>query len=211
MHIINKIIYAIVYVVSLPVEFIYEKLRGVDFSIMNSNYVGEGRLDYEATIWFDRNTVGNWLAGKITRDDSIIDIGCGKGRMLYFFSNFPFRKIGGLEYSQELADVARRNMQVLGMIAGRGREVEIINGDAVTYQNYDDYNYFYLFNPFTDIILRPFLENVKTSRLRRPRKILVIYLNPEQHTVMIEAGFKLEEEIRILGRLKCFVYSYGNE
>ena len=118
MRIINRIVYRLVNMVTVSLERAHEKLKGVDFSLIDSSNEGEGRSKYQASMWYYRKAVGSWLSGKITRDDSIIDIGCGKGRMLYFFSKFPFRKIGGLEYSQELADVARKNMQVLRMTGG---------------------------------------------------------------------------------------------
>ena len=32
---------------------------------------------------------------KITFEDSIVDLGCGKGLAMYYMSFFPFRKLGG--------------------------------------------------------------------------------------------------------------------
>ena len=58
------------------------------------------------------------------------------------------------------------------------------------------------------MIMRPFLENVKASVSRRPRKITFIYLNPVYKDLMTEKGFKLEKEIHMFGPNKCFVYSY---
>src|SRR5579883_1856526 len=40
---------------------------------------------------------------------TFIDLGCGKGRALIVATEFPFRAICGIEYSDELAAVARRN------------------------------------------------------------------------------------------------------
>ena len=94
-------------------EYICDFIRGVDFNRPNSSYKGEGRIQYGVSSYLYRKAIGEYLRDKVTPDDAIIDIGCGKCQMLYFFSKFPFRKIGGLEYAQPLIDIAERNMQKL--------------------------------------------------------------------------------------------------
>ena len=57
---------------------------------------------------------------KVTDKDAIIDIGCGKGRMLYFFSQFPFKYVDGLEYSRELVAAAEGNIAIMRKIHNGG-------------------------------------------------------------------------------------------
>ena len=102
-------------------EHIYDLIRGVDFNLTNRKYEGDGRNEYAVSSLLYRKAIGKYLRGKVTPDDAIIDIGCGKCQMLYFFSKFPFRKIGGLEYSQRLIDIAERNMQKLLTRGGGGQ------------------------------------------------------------------------------------------
>lgn len=57
--------------------------------------------------------ISNYLRGRVSDKDAIIDVGCGKGRMLYFFAQFPFRLVDGLEYSGELVAIAQNNFAIL--------------------------------------------------------------------------------------------------
>lgn len=79
----------------LQMQLLQDKLRGCDFAApMDNNQIGiapEEGIRYQATtprIFLD---IRRQLKS-ISNDDSILDVGCGKGRMLYFF-----RLIFGLE------------------------------------------------------------------------------------------------------------------
>lgn len=60
-------------------------MRGLDFSgIIEMNEKDHNR--YTPTRWGIRHIIKRYLRGKITNDDAIIDIGGGKGKIIYFFS-----------------------------------------------------------------------------------------------------------------------------
>jgi hypothetical protein len=46
-------------------------------------------------------------------DYTLVDVGCGKGRVTVVGSEFPFRAIIGVELSVRLANIARRNAAVI--------------------------------------------------------------------------------------------------
>ena len=101
-------------------EYVFERFKGVDFR-HEKVCITDNRVNYGPALWYALRAIKNYLRDKVTQDDAIIDIGCGKGKMLYFFSKFPFRKVGGLEYSQRLIDIAERNMQKLLTRGGGGQ------------------------------------------------------------------------------------------
>ena len=112
-------------------------------------------------------------------DNSILDIGCGKGRMLFFFYQCGFGRADGVEYSESLARTAEKNYDVIRKRYGLGEEFfRIYQGDAVQFDRYDDYDYFYLYNPFDAVILKQVLEKILLSKERKPRRIVLIYKNP---------------------------------
>ena len=80
----------------------------------------EGHNRYSTTSSRTLNLIGNYLYDKVTDKDAIIDIGCGKGRMLYFFSQFPFKYVDGLEYSRELVAAAEGNIAIMRKIHNGG-------------------------------------------------------------------------------------------
>ena len=122
---------------------------------------------------------------KITQEDSIIDIGCGKGKALYIMSKFPFKKICGYDLSKELVDLAKTNMKKLGL-----NEVEIFVADASNFNKYDDYNYFYIYNSVPEKVFIKMMKNIKKSIEKKPRNCTFIYLNPVYDNIVKNNDFK---------------------
>ena len=138
----------------------------------------------------------------ITSDDAIIDIGSGKGGALFTFSKYPFGRIAGCEISAELIETARKNLAVMKV-----DNVELIMRDAVEFRELDDFNYIYFFNPFPGTVMREVIDNIVASLQRRPRRVTIIYFNPECHEVIVnETPFvKLKEYQQ--NALKYYLYS----
>ena len=121
---------------------------------------------------------------KITKTDAIVDFGSGKGGALITLADYPFAKITGVEISQEMIDIAQRNLARL-----RIKNVNMVCCDAKDFTHIDEYNYFYFFNPFPCTIMHDVVGNIKLSMKRNPRKINIIYLNPVCHSTVTEGGF----------------------
>ncbi len=137
--------------------------------------------------------------------DAILDFGCGKGGILISLSKYPFSKIGGVEISPELVQIAKDNIRKLDI-----RNVAIECCDAAEFKDLDEYNYFYFFDPFPEVVMQDVLRNIEQSILDRPRKITIIYLNPFCHELIESRGVFAR-----IGELPhfehdCFVYSNVN-
>ena len=106
-------------------------------------------------------------------DYIFIDCGSGKGRALLLASHFPFSKIIGIEFSEELHRTATEN---LGKYKGRRRRcsaVESICIDATEYAFPDANLVVYFNNPFDEAIIARVLTNLKGVADRR--KVYLIY------------------------------------
>lgn len=180
-----------------------DRSRGLDFSREVSTKEG---IKYGApSTARTQHIVRKYFGNNITKKDSILDIGCGKGKMLTFFAGFPFKNICGLEYIQEMVDIARQNMNVLKL----GGVVTVIAGDARNYEDFDKYNYFYMSNPFwDDDIMISLVENIKKSILRNNRTVHIIYNNPRQENILISHGMILEKEMPVFFNAKVNVYTF---
>lgn len=119
---------------------------------------------------------------KITDKDSVLDIGCGKGRTMYILSKFPFRKIDGYDISEELVRTANENFNLLN-VDDRCRAV---TDDAETFDGYDDYDYLYLFNSVPREVFKSLIHNIQLSLKRRPRKVVLMYMHPEHEQYLLE-------------------------
>ncbi|NVO12215.1 MAG: class I SAM-dependent methyltransferase [Bacteroidales bacterium] len=120
---------------------------------------------------------------KINNQDTILDIGCGKGYALKIMLKFPFAKVDGVEISEMLAKIARNNFK-----KRKNKIPTIYTENAVDFNSYDDYNYFYFFNPFPSFVMLKVLEKLKNSIQKKPRKVIIIYANPTCHDDIINTN-----------------------
>jgi hypothetical protein len=102
----------------------------------------------------------------IEEDDVLVDVGCGKGRVLNWWLRFyPRNRIVGIELDSEVAEKTRHRLR-------RHSQVAVYGGNVL--DNFpEEGTLFYLFNPFDRMVMRQFLDRFFESRSRRkPRKIL---------------------------------------
>jgi hypothetical protein len=112
-------------------------------------------------------------------DYSFVDFGSGKGKAVLVASRWPFRKVVGVEFSDELIAVARRNLESYRGPALRCTQVELVRLDATEFTIPDGPLVLYFYNPFREVVMRTVVENILRSLRQVARPILIIYMNPE--------------------------------
>lgn len=160
--------------------------RKIDFSIPGETYRNqavEGYVRYQATVFINHKMMKTL---SISKEDSILDIGCGKGKMVFYFSRMGFGRSDGIEYSKELTACAKKNLKLLRI------KSDVINIDATKFSGYENYNYFYFYNPFDRETMQCVLEKIQDSYIHKPRKMVIIYCNPLYHTELVKIGFHLK-------------------
>ncbi|GHV58373.1 hypothetical protein AGMMS49579_25760 [Spirochaetia bacterium] len=83
----------------------------------------------------------------------------------------------------ELSEIARKNFTKKGL-----DYLTVYTGDAVKFDDIDDYNYFFFYNPFTGTILDAVVKQLGKSLNRNPRKITLLYQNPQGRDLFINSG-----------------------
>jgi hypothetical protein len=105
----------------------------------------------------------------INKDDVLVDIGCGKGRVISFWARRKFgRKLVGIELDPDAAQFSIKRFE-------SNNKVCIINGDAVENMPVDG-NVFYLWNPFNEAVMQRFASKVIASA-DQMSNVRVIYNN----------------------------------
>jgi hypothetical protein len=122
-------------------------------------------------------------------DFTFIDLGSGKGRTLLMASDYPFRRILGVELLPSLHQVAQENVAQYKSDSQRCFDMESRCADATAFPLPDGPLLIYLFNPFPESGLRRAIANLKQSLERHPRAAFVLYHNPQLENVLTDAGF----------------------
>jgi len=138
----------------------------------------------------------------ITPDDAIVDYGCGKGGILISLSKYPFGKITGVEIAPDLVAIAKSNIRKLNI-----KNIEIWCCDAAEFKQLNEYNYFYFFDPFPCNVMQDVMRNIEQSILEQPRKVIIIYLNPLCHDLIVSKSTFIKTKELPHFEHKCFIYS----
>ena len=106
------------------------------------------------------------------RDSTFIDLGCGKGRTLILAAKQGFKNVIGVEFSPELAAIARQNIQQVGVAA------QIVEGDASEFRFPEGKLLIYMYNPFGKSVMRSVIANLLDWRARHGNQAFLVYINP---------------------------------
>jgi SAM-dependent methyltransferase len=119
---------------------------------------------------------------------SFVDLGSGMGRVVFAAAKFPFRKVVGVEFSDNLHQIAERNLaKVSGTL--RAAAVELICQDVQEYTFPAGNCVVYLFNPFRETVMQTVLKNLERRFAKSPAELYVIYYNPVLGTMLDVAPF----------------------
>jgi SAM-dependent methyltransferase len=141
----------------------------------------------------DRNATSGYLflprglRGRIGPEDTFLDYGSGRGRVLLQAARYPFGRVIGLEQNEPDCEIARSNARIAARRL-RCPRIEVVQADATVWQVPDDVTYIYMFNPFWGETFRAVLDRVGESLDRRPRPLTLIYANPKCAPELLATG-----------------------
>jgi SAM-dependent methyltransferase len=148
-------------------------------------------LSTDNRVWHDPS---NWRATRralrrlvVGPDDVFVDFGSGLGRALIVASEFPFRRVIGVELSAELNERAQRNVR---RARGRQRcgEIDLVTADAAEWSIPPDMTVSYFYCPFLGEVFERVLANILESVDRHPRPVRIVYNYPLEHNAIVRTG-----------------------
>jgi len=131
-----------------------------------------------------QQTQGSGHATLNFRDFTFLDLGSGKGRTLLMASDYPFRRIIGVELLPSLHEIAQENLRQYKSESQKCFALESIYADATAFPLPADPLVIFLFNPFPESGMRQVVANLDQSLREHPRPVYVLYHNPLlEHTL----------------------------
>jgi SAM-dependent methyltransferase len=119
-------------------------------------------------------------------DFTFLDLGSGKGRTLLMASDYPFRRIMGVELLPALDEIAQENLRAYQNQSQKCFALESVCADATAFPFPKVPLVVYLFNPFPKSGLRRVVARLEQSLGANPRPAYVLYHNPLLEHVLIE-------------------------
>lgn len=130
------------------------------------------RHPYEATPYCVLERLA--FSGYITKKNTLVDYGCGKGRVDFFLSYQTGCHSIGIDFNERLINRAIVNKEN----ASNRKKVEFYLSSAEDYSIPTYVDRLYFFNPFNVEILKKVINNLKESYEKLQRDILLFFYFP---------------------------------
>ena len=181
-----------------PSNDVFDRGYGVDTDGEFDGWTYLSDLEIPSTNWIHGNNYAaidpaRFRAAMSTlpikfEDFAFVDFGSGKGRALMLASEFPFKRIIGVEFSPELHAIAKSNIRNFEYSKSGPLKSEFSGPASVRLESmcmdFLDFplplepSVFFLFDPCDEYVLEKLLFRIGASLAAHPRRIHLIYLAP---------------------------------
>ena len=135
-------------------------------------------------------------SGFFCEEDTVLDYGCGKGRVGFFLSYRTKTKTIGIEYDGRIYRDALENQRT----AISERKPDFVLTKAESYEVPGTVNRCYFFNPFTEEILHKVMARILESYYENPREILLFFYYPSDEYI---SYLMRVEEVDFYDEIEC--------
>ncbi|MGA1237641.1 MAG: methyltransferase domain-containing protein [Limisphaerales bacterium] len=143
------------------------------------------------------------------KDNTFVDLGCGKGRVVMLAAQHGFKRVVGVDFSSELCGVAERNIAEFRKRRAVDADIRILHSDVVEYAVGSNDSVFFLYDPFSKEVLSKVLENIRLSLIAEPRNLCLIYNSPRHHEEIHRSGVFERSSFYEIGGNEFYVYHVG--
>ncbi|GEM_PF-812469 len=169
--------------IRVVLDSFHEWLRGLDFTMPDRMY--DRKRNDGGMYLVSSEKIVSELMGMVDKQKypGFLDVGCGKGFILWKAYQSGFKKIGGVEYDEKLTEICNKNMKRLKLTDS----MTVTCTDAREFENYGDYDVFYFFNPFKGDIMQTVIDKICTQCAGR--EIMIMYYRPRYPEPIENTGF----------------------
>ena len=154
----------------------------------------EYRYPYEPTPYSVLERLAD--SGLIREGDTVLDYGCGKGRVDFFLSHQTGANTVGIEYDERICQSALQNRAS----AHPKAKADFVLTRAEAYEVPAEVNRCYFFNPFSVEILHTVMARILESYYETPRELFLFFYYPSEEHI---AHLMTVEELEFYDEIEC--------
>ena len=155
----------------------WDRLLQIRTSGRDDSHADQYRYPYEPTPYCVLERLAD--SGYLRKGNTLLDYGCGKGRVEFFLSWQTRCRSIGIEYDERIYEKAAEN-QKRAAAAGR---VTFELANAEQFQVPEEADRIYFFNPFSVEILQKVISRIIASYYAAPREILLFFYYPSDEYI----------------------------
>ncbi len=183
-------------------EAAWDKILKIKTSGRDDSNANQYNYPYEPTPYRVLERLAN--SGWINKKDTLLDYGCGKGRVDFFLAYQTKARVIGIEYDERIYKTALDN-QKNAVSAGK---VTFVMKDAKHFEVPTYINRIYFFNPFSVEILQKVIARIKDSYYQNPREILLFFYYPSNEYI---SYLMTVNELEFFDEIDCCDLFEGND
>ena len=193
----------------------FDSFYGIETDMPKQEIKNRDCSIYEPSEYSDLIKIFDTLP--LTPYDTIVDYGCGLGRVLFYCNQRFMCRVTGVEYDKEIYDRLTDNAEIyFKRFRNQETKFSLLHMTAEEYIIEPTDNYFYFFNPFSKEILHNVFDKITASYTESPRPITIIfyYCTYDMMSVIRNYSFTLKSIIK-LGNYhddpddKAYIYTLG--
>ena len=155
----------------------WDRLLQIRTSGRDDSHADQYRYPYEPTPYCVLERLAD--SGYLRKGNTLLDYGCGKGRVEFFLSWQTRGRSIGIEYDERIYEKAVENQK---RAAAAGRVTfELVNAEQ--FQVPEEADRVYFFNPFSLEILQKVISRIIDSYYAAPREILLFFYYPSDEYI----------------------------
>lgn len=183
-------------------EIRFDRLLNIRTTGIDRSNSDQYRYPYEPTPYCVLERLAN--SGWIDKANTLIDYGCGKGRVDFFLSYQTRCHSIGVEYDERIFAKAEENREV----AVSSERVEFILANAENYMVPERVDRFFFFNPFSRELLQKVVSRILESYYAAPRRMLLFFYYPSDEYI---SYLMTVDELQFWDEIDCRDLFSGDE
>lgn len=145
---------------------------------IDSDNVSHGHR-YEAARVVEVRRTLRQVRSLLPPDARLVELGCGKGRILMIAAECGYAGATGVEFAAELCEISKKNLEEFHKRTQCTAELKIVHGDVVKYEIGPRDMLFTLFNPFDESVTEQVAGRLVESLSKYPRRVIVCLYNTD--------------------------------
>ena len=154
-----------------------DKLLHIKTTGRDDSKADQFRYPYEPTPYSVLERLAN--SGSIRKGNTLLDYGCGKGRVDFFLSYQTRCHSIGVEYDERIYEKAMENLSS----AVSSSKVSFEPANAESFSVPESVDRVYFFNPFSVTLLQSVISRILDSYYNSPRRILLFFYYPSDEYI----------------------------
>lgn len=173
-------------------ENTWDQLLQIQTSGRDDTNSDEYRYPYEPTPYCVLERLAD--SRLIGETDTVLDYGCGKGRVGFFLALRTGSRTIGIEYDEHIYRDALENRKTSGAAA------DFVLTRAEAYEVPPQVNRCYFFNPFSTEILHKVMARILESYYENPREVFLFFYYPSDEYI---SYLMTVDELEFFDEIEC--------